>query len=155
MSEPLLALVLLCTASGLMLASSPLPEQSVATLAAFVLTIFGIRSDGLHEWSYQMTWAAMASCGVVTWLGRRMPLTLALALSALCGLCAGVLITQRSQLLILPVIPASAAAANYAIGRGHGLVVHVLAAWLVAIAALNATLCLLPVTPGYAPDHLE
>jgi len=27
--------------------------------------------------------------------------------------------------------------------------------WVIAIAALAATLQLLPVTPGYLPDHLE
>ncbi|OJU20401.1 MULTISPECIES: hypothetical protein [unclassified Sphingomonas] len=35
------------------------------------------------------------------------------------------------------------------------LPIRVVAGWLVAIGALNATLTILPVTPGYLPDHLE
>jgi hypothetical protein len=35
------------------------------------------------------------------------------------------------------------------------IVVKVASSWLIAIAVLAATLQLLPVTPGYIPDHLE
>ncbi|MGE7137542.1 HupE/UreJ family protein [Luteibacter sp. NPDC031894] len=39
--------------------------------------------------------------------------------------------------------------------RGRIVAWRVLISWLVAVAALTATLAFLPVTPGYAPDHLE
>jgi len=35
------------------------------------------------------------------------------------------------------------------------VVLQVLLSWLVAVAVLTAVLACLPVTPGYAPDHLE
>ncbi|WP_448097080.1 hypothetical protein [Luteibacter yeojuensis] len=39
--------------------------------------------------------------------------------------------------------------------RGMRVALQVAASWLIAIAALVATLSFLPVTPGYEPDHLE
>ena len=39
--------------------------------------------------------------------------------------------------------------------RGIALVLKVIASWLIAIAVLAALLHILPVTPGYLPDHLE
>jgi hypothetical protein len=35
------------------------------------------------------------------------------------------------------------------------VVVKVVSSWLIAVAVLAATLQLLPVTPGYLPDHME
>lgn len=39
--------------------------------------------------------------------------------------------------------------------RGLTLAVKVVVSWLIAVALLNAALRLLPVTPGYLPDHVE
>jgi urease accessory protein len=39
--------------------------------------------------------------------------------------------------------------------HGGSIAWRVLVSWLVAVAMLTATLAFLPVTPGYAPDHLE
>ena len=39
--------------------------------------------------------------------------------------------------------------------RGLILVIKVVVSWLVAVTLLNAALRLLPVTPGYLPDHVE
>ena len=38
---------------------------------------------------------------------------------------------------------------------GMPLPLKVLSSWLIAVVALAATLELLPVTPGYLPDHLD
>jgi hypothetical protein len=35
------------------------------------------------------------------------------------------------------------------------LILKVLASWLLAVVVLMITLHSLPVTPGYAPDHIE
>jgi hypothetical protein len=35
------------------------------------------------------------------------------------------------------------------------IVLKVISSWVIAVAALVATLELLPVTPGYLPDHLD
>jgi hypothetical protein len=41
------------------------------------------------------------------------------------------------------------------VNRRVCVVLAVLASWLIAVTVLVATLPFLPVTPGYAPDHLE
>jgi len=35
------------------------------------------------------------------------------------------------------------------------IALRVVASWLIAVAMLGALLQLLPVTPGYVPDHME
>jgi len=39
--------------------------------------------------------------------------------------------------------------------RNASIPVKVVSSWVIAVAVLAATLQLLPVTPGYLPDHLE
>jgi hypothetical protein len=46
-------------------------------------------------------------------------------------------------------------AARFVVARHWALAIKVVAGWLLAIATLNAALAMLPVTPGYLPDHLE
>jgi hypothetical protein len=51
---------------------------------------------------------------------------------------------------LLIVLPAS-----WIVRRYDSVPVKVVSSWLIAIGALAATLQLLPVTPGYVPDHME
>jgi hypothetical protein len=41
------------------------------------------------------------------------------------------------------------------VNRKLRLMLAVLASWLLAVFVLITTLHFLPVTPGYAPDHIE
>jgi hypothetical protein len=45
--------------------------------------------------------------------------------------------------------------ASWVVGRYASIPVKVVSSWVIAVAVLAATLQLLPVTPGYLPDHLE
>jgi hypothetical protein len=45
--------------------------------------------------------------------------------------------------------------ASWVIARRAPIAVKVVSSWVIAVAVLAATLQLLPVTPGYLPDHLE
>ena len=50
---------------------------------------------------------------------------------------------------VLVVFPAA-----WTAHRGATVVVKVLSSWLIAVALLAVTVQLLPVTPGYLPDHI-
>jgi hypothetical protein len=45
--------------------------------------------------------------------------------------------------------------ASWVAGRYGSIPVKVVSSWVIAVAVLAAALQLLPVTPGYLPDHLE
>ena len=51
---------------------------------------------------------------------------------------------------VLLLLPASWLASRYS-----SIPAKVISSWIIVIAALAATLQMLPVTPGYMPDHLE
>lgn len=44
---------------------------------------------------------------------------------------------------------------RWLIATNKAIAIKVVASWLVAVSILAATLSLVPVTPGYKPDHLE
>jgi hypothetical protein len=89
--------------------------------------------------------------------GKAAP-AIALALSINTGLWAGAVIAVagaesdllRAALWLLLVLPAAAVVRSPA-----AVTVKVLSSWLVAVALLEVVLHYLPVTPGYAADHLE
>jgi hypothetical protein len=45
--------------------------------------------------------------------------------------------------------------ARWVVSRRASIPVKVISSWVIAVAILAAALQLLPVTPGYLPDHLE
>jgi hypothetical protein len=45
--------------------------------------------------------------------------------------------------------------ASLVVARNASIPIKVASSWVIAVAVLAATLQLLPVTPGYLPDHLE
>jgi hypothetical protein len=51
---------------------------------------------------------------------------------------------------LLVAVPAS-----WTVRRHDSIPVKVVSSWVIAIAVLAITLQLLPVTPGYLPDHME
>jgi len=52
--------------------------------------------------------------------------------------------------LALAVLPAV-----WTVDRRVLIALRVVASWLIAVALLGAMLQLIPVTPGYMPDHME
>jgi hypothetical protein len=55
----------------------------------------------------------------------------------------------------LPLIAIAASHASRVVGQRVPIAPKVVSSWLIAVALLAATLQVLPVTPGYLPDHLE
>lgn len=153
MREPLLALAMVCTAAGLMLGFHR--RRWIGVVAAFLLAGFSMRLHPAADFTQLLAWAAVMLCSAGTWLGSATPRILALGLAAAAGFCAGLLIGDGRGLTLLAAIPAGALVSAFATAHGRALFVKVTASWLMAIACLNAALPLLPVTPGYAPDHLE
>ena len=100
-------------------------------------------------------WTAMLACAAVVLAGKAAPPALAIPIAAGAGLLSGLLAADWHALLAPPMLIAGACAARITIAHGLGLATKVVAGWLLAIAALNFSLALLPVTPGYLPDHLE
>ena len=152
---------MLCVSVGLALA----PSQPRATIRALVgLAIVATASacapipTSWADAAFLGCWASVminsASIYLPPEFGRRM----ALAISLNSGIWAGAVISvaaQRSDLIIALPCALSLLPARWAYRQHKSIAVKVASSWLIAIAALAATLQLLPVTPGYLPDHLE
>jgi len=100
-------------------------------------------------------WTAMLACAAMVLAGKAASPALATPIAAGAGLLSGLLAADWHALPALPMLLAGACAARIAAAHRLGLATKVVAGWLLAIAALNFSLALLPVTPGYLPDHLE
>jgi hypothetical protein len=82
----------------------------------------------------------------------------ALALSLNAGFWASVVISlSGSRIDLLKALPCVLIffPASWVVARYGSIPVKVVSSWIIAVAILAATLQLLPVTPGYLPDHLE
>ena len=161
MRDTHLALALLGAANGLQAGLSPgrLPPMmammiGLATgLAASRLA--AVATDHLLVAACAMSILSAGAC----WLPQRArPLAAGVVLSLCSGLIAGHLAMASDLLQTAGFAGACvfAVVATVALRRrGWSLAVLVVAGWLIAIGTLNLTLTVLPVTPGYAPDHLE
>jgi hypothetical protein len=82
--------------------------------------------------------------------------TVALSLNA--GLWASAVISlSGSRIDLLEALPCVLIffPASWIVARYGSIPVKVVSSWIIAVAILSATLQLLPVTPGYLPDHIE
>lgn len=82
----------------------------------------------------------------------------ALVLSLNAGMWAGAVIAvSGSPLDLLKALPCLSITvpASWVVRRHASIPVKVVSSWLVAVAVLAVTLQLLPVSPGYLPDHME
>jgi hypothetical protein len=103
-------------------------------------------------------WLAIVACSASIHLpnarGARAAIVLAVAAGATGGAVAG-LAYARMTIAWLPLIAIAASHASRVVGRHVPIAPKVVSSWLIAVALLAATLQVLPVTPGYLPDHLE
>jgi hypothetical protein len=155
---------LLFTATGLALAFAPrrvwIPSVLVLILSAGAVAI----SDSLAwaapavEGIFAACWISIIATAVCVYVSRVLRPWAALLLSLNAGIWASA-VTQLSGSsgdlatalpCVLILLPASWVASRYG-----SIPVKVVSSWLIAVAVLAATLQLLPVTPGYLPDHLE
>jgi len=103
-------------------------------------------------------WASAILGAVSVHLPQGPGLLTALFLATNAGVWSGaVLATAGTPMDLLRALPWTllCVPAAWLVSRKLGVVVKVLASWLVAVALLAATLPLMPVTPGYEPDHMD
>lgn len=88
--------------------------------------------------------------GLKVWAAVALSVNAALWTSAVVSLSGSKLDLLKALPCVLIVLPAT-----WVVGRYGSIPVKVVSSWVVAVAILAATLQLLPVTPGYLPDHME
>jgi hypothetical protein len=151
---------LLFAALGLALASAPrrawLPSLLAlcTTLGAFALPVPRTWLEGV----FLGCWISVIATAASVHLKRGLSRSAAIVLSFNAGMWASAVVSlsgSRVDLLkalpcVLILLPAS-----WVVGRYASIPVKVVSSWVIAVAILGATLQLLPVTPGYLPDHME
>jgi hypothetical protein len=114
-----------------------------------------------REWlegAFLGCWVSVIACAVAVFLPGGVSARGALALSLNAGFWSGAVVAVAGShfdllmavLCVLVVVPGA-----WIIGARVPIAVKVVSSWLIAVAILAATLQLLPVTPGYLPDHME
>ena len=161
MRGAVLPAALLCMALGLTLAFSP-QRAWLASIALLVTSAISVVLTTVPlswvEGVFLGCWISIAATAAAVHVPKGLTRSAAAALSINAGIWVGAVTAlsgPRFNLVkTLPCVLALLPAA-FIIGRRAPIVVKVVASWLVAVAILAGTLQLLPVTPGYLPDHLE
>ena len=108
--------------------------------------------------AYLACWISIIACGAAMYVPGALRPRVAIALAVGAGAAAGAVIATADAPATLafvpPVVVVTALAAQAAAARVP-IASKVVASWLIAVALLAALLRMLPVTPGYLPDHLE
>jgi hypothetical protein len=165
MRDGVLTGALLCAALGVPLGFTPqqtrLWSVSVLVVSALFANVALANAHIQPAWAdaaFLNSWISVAGSAACVYLARPVGLFPALLLSLNTGIwCGAVNALAGSPFGILQSLPATAVLwpVGWAARRDATLAVKVLGSWLIAMAALSATLQFLPVTPGYLPDHLE
>jgi hypothetical protein len=152
---------LLFAALGLALAFAP-REARAPSLLALLLTLVALLFLPIPrawlEGVFLACWISVIATAASVHLTRKLSARAALMLSINAGIWAdAVTRLSGSPLDLLQALPWVLALwpASWVMSRYGAIPIRVVSSWLVAIAALAAVLQLLPVTPGYMPDHLE
>jgi hypothetical protein len=152
---------LLFSALGLALAFTPRRAWApsllalIATLAAFTFVPVPL---AWLEGIFLGCWISVIATAASVHLVRGLRPWMAMGLSLNAGVWADAVGTvSGSRLDLLKALPCVflVLPASWVVGRHASIPVKVVSSWVIAIAVLAATLQLLPVTPGYLPDHLE
>jgi len=126
-----------------------------ATLGALA---FWYVPQGWLEGVFLGCWISVIATATTVHLVRGVTARLAFALSVNVGVWASAVISvSGSRLDLLKALPFVLIflPASRVVARNASIPVKVVSSWVIAVAVLAATLQLLPVTPGYLPDHLE
>jgi hypothetical protein len=137
-----------------------IPSVLVLIFSAGVVAISHLQvwAAPAMEGIFAACWISIVATSVCVYVSRGLSLCAALLLSLNAGIWAGAVIQlsgssgdfAKALPCILILLPASWVARRYGT-----IPAKVVSSWLIAVAVLAATLQLLPVTPGYLPDHLE
>ena len=152
---------LLFAALGLALTFAPRKAWAPSLLALFAglgaftfLPVPQVWREGVFLGCWISVIATAASVHLVRGLSRHA----ALALSLNAGLWASAVVSlSGSRLDLLKALPYALIflPGSRVVDRYASIPVKVVSSWVIAVAVLAATLQLLPVTPGYLPDHME
>jgi hypothetical protein len=152
---------LLFAALGLALAFAP-RRAWTASLLALLATLGAFSFLPVpHTWLEPVflgCWTSVIVAAASVHLVRGLSSLAAVALSVNTGVWASLVISlSGSRLDLLKALPCVLifVPAAWVVGRPASIAVKVVSSWVIAIAVLAATLQLLPVTPGYLPDHME
>ena len=152
---------LLFAALGLALGFAPrrawLPSLITLGSTLVVVTFVPVPHGGL-EAVFLGCWISVAGTAASVQLARHINIYGAIALSVNAGIWASAVVAlSGSRLDLLVALPwvLLFLPASWFVSRRMPIPVKVVSSWVIAVAVLVATLQLLPVTPGYLPDHME
>jgi hypothetical protein len=152
---------LLFVALGLALPFAPRNSRApslLALLATLAVFSFVPAPRPWLEGIFFGCWLAVLVTAASVHLGRGLGRSAAVVLSVNAGIWASAVISLAgSRLDALRALPCALLAfpASWVVRRHGTIAVKVVSSWVIAVAVLALTLQLLPVTPGYLPDHLE
>jgi hypothetical protein len=152
---------LLFVALGLALAFAPrrIWAPSLAMLVtSLVAFMFLPVPRGWLEGVFLGCWTSVIVTAASVHLVRGLTPCAALVLSLNAGFWASTVVSlSGSRLDLLKALPCVLILfpAAWVVARHAAIPVKVVSSWVIAVAVLAACLHLLPVTPGYLPDHLE
>jgi len=161
MRSAALAAAMICGTLGLALAFAPRRARwlCLIVLATNAVAFTGIGSpDSWREAIFLCSWISVVLAAGATYLPRGIDTRIAFALSLNAGAWTGAVIAVAgSPIDLAKALPCAAVAwpAVWLAEHRASIAVKVVSSWLIAIAALAAMLHVVPVTPGYLPDHLE
>jgi hypothetical protein len=152
---------LLFIALGLALTVAPRSAWAPSLLSLFGTLGALITAPFPPEWLegvFMGCWTSAIATAASVYFNRRLPLVAAIGLSINAGIWASAAVSlSGSQLDVLKALPCVLIffPASWVAGRLSPIPIKVVSSWVIAVAVLAATLQLLPVTPGYLPDHME
>jgi hypothetical protein len=152
---------LLFLALGLALAFAPRSAwvpSLLALLAALAAFAFVPVPHAWIEGVFLGCWISVVVTSASVHLAHGVRPRVAIALSLNAGLWSSVVISLSGSRLdlvtalpsVLIILPAA-----WLVSRHASIPVKVVSSWVIAVAVLAAALQMLPITPGYLPDHME
>jgi len=103
-------------------------------------------------------WIVIVACGAGVHLPNNLRVPVAIALAVAAGATGGAVggaANAQAMVALLALIATATSLTSRAAAHRVPLAPRIVSSWLIAVALLAATLQMLPVTPGYLPDHLE
>lgn len=152
---------ILCAALGLALASGARRSWQLGILVTAFAAGAGAWVRLPADWTdgvFLGCWASIVLNALCVHLATPRRPRWELLLCSNTGIWTGAVISiagQKVDLLLAIPCTLTLLPASWGIQRGGLIAVKIVSSWLVAVAILAATLQLLPVTPGYLPDHMD
>jgi len=157
----MLPAVLVAAAFGIAIAnvrSEWLWSSIVVFVASAAIVAFAPIPAVWNERTYLACWIVIVACSAGVHLPNALRARVMVVLAVVAGATGGAVAGAANAHAIvasLSLIATTTSLASRAAAQRVPLAPKVVSSWLIAVALLAATLQMLPVTPGYLPDHLE